>query len=54
LADGPRAVRARSAEGGERERLWNLFRAQREWSADVDGFAAYRPGGTAVVVFEPR
>ena len=54
LADGPRAVRARAAAGVERERLWNLFRAQRGWGADVDGFATYRPDGTAVVVFEPR
>jgi deazaflavin-dependent oxidoreductase (nitroreductase family) len=54
LADGPRAVRGRAAEGDERERLWSLFRAQREWGADVDAFTKRRPGGTAVVVFEPR
>lgn len=54
LANGPRSVRGRAADVEERERLWNVFRAQREWGTDVDGFAAYRPGGTAVVVFEPR
>ena len=54
LADGPRAVRASAADREERERLWNRFRAQREWGTDVDGFATRRPGGTAVVVFEPR
>ncbi|MEX1072514.1 MAG: nitroreductase/quinone reductase family protein [Chloroflexota bacterium] len=53
LADGNRAVRGRAAEGEERERLWQRFRGQGEWG-DVDGFATRRPGGTAVVVLEPR
>lgn len=49
--DGARAVRARRAEGAERERLWA------RWAAidkDLDGYAARRPGETAVVVLEPR
>jgi deazaflavin-dependent oxidoreductase (nitroreductase family) len=54
LADGPRTVRARAAEGEERERLWNLYRALRNSGADYDAYAKRRPGGTAVVVFEPR
>jgi hypothetical protein len=53
LADRKCAVRARAAEGEERRRLLARFRHQREWG-DVDGFALRRPGGTAVVVFEPR
>ena len=54
LADGTRAVHGRAAVGEERDRLWQVFRDQREWGADVDRFAARRPGETAVVVFEPR
>jgi deazaflavin-dependent oxidoreductase (nitroreductase family) len=54
LRDGMRAVRARSAQGEERERLWARFRTQREWGSDVDAFATRRPAETAVVVFEPR
>ena len=53
LRDGKRAVRARAAEGEERERLWTRFHAQREWG-HVDELATRRPGGTAVVVFDPR
>ncbi len=49
--DGRRAVRARRAEGAERERLWARW-------ADIDknleAYAARRPNETAVVVFEPR
>lgn len=51
LADGTRAVRARAAEGEERERLWDLWRT---FGDDVDGFATRRAGDTAVVVLEPR
>ena len=50
LADGPRAVRARAAEGDERERLWAGWR---DVGDDVDGYAVRRPAGTAVVVLEP-
>jgi deazaflavin-dependent oxidoreductase (nitroreductase family) len=47
LADGSRAVRARAAEGDERARLWARM-------GKIDGYAAYRPAGTAVVILEPR
>jgi deazaflavin-dependent oxidoreductase (nitroreductase family) len=53
LKDGKHAVRGRSAEGEERERLWTIFRGQSEWG-DVDGYATRRPAGTAIVVLEPR
>lgn len=54
LRDGTRAVRARAAQGDERERLWARFQAQHEWGSDVDAFARRRSGETAVVVFGPR
>jgi deazaflavin-dependent oxidoreductase (nitroreductase family) len=49
--DGPRRVRARSAAGAERERLWS------RWAAidkNLEAYAARRPTETAVVVLEPR
>jgi deazaflavin-dependent oxidoreductase (nitroreductase family) len=54
LRDGMRDVRARAAQGEERERLWARFRTQREWGKDVDAFALHRASETAVVVLEPR
>jgi deazaflavin-dependent oxidoreductase (nitroreductase family) len=51
LKDGERAVRARAAVGEERDRLWAHWQ---ELGDDVDGYAVRRPGGTAVVVLEPR
>jgi deazaflavin-dependent oxidoreductase (nitroreductase family) len=52
LKDQPeRAVRARRADGDERDRLWGL------WAAIDDGLDAYagsRSADTPVVVFEPR
>jgi deazaflavin-dependent oxidoreductase (nitroreductase family) len=54
LSDGPRAVRARAAEGPERDRLWARFREFPGWGDDVDALAARRPTETAVVVLEPR
>jgi hypothetical protein len=39
------------AVGDERERLW---RRMRELDENVDGYAALRAQGTAVVVLEPR
>jgi deazaflavin-dependent oxidoreductase (nitroreductase family) len=54
LADGPRAVRARAASDGERERLWAKFADYPGWGADIDGLAARRPKETTVVVFELR
>ncbi|HEU4489933.1 MAG TPA: nitroreductase/quinone reductase family protein [Jiangellales bacterium] len=49
--DGPRAVRARAAEGEERARLWARWT---EVNRELDGYAALRSGETAVVVLEPR
>jgi len=54
LADGPRAVRARAATGGERERLWAGFRDYPGWGDDIDALAARRSTATAVVVLSPR
>jgi deazaflavin-dependent oxidoreductase (nitroreductase family) len=48
--DGVRQVRARRAEGGERDRLWA------RWASidkNLDAYAARRPVETAVVVLEP-
>ena len=48
--DGVRQVRARRAQGAERERLWA------RWAVidkNLDAYAALRPAETAVVVFEP-
>jgi F420H(2)-dependent quinone reductase len=51
LAGGMRhEVLARAAEGEERERLWERWRAL---DTDLDGYAARRPQETAVVVLEP-
>jgi hypothetical protein len=49
--DGTRQVRARAAEGAERERLWARWA---EIDENLDAYAARRPGETAVVVLEPR
>lgn len=48
-----RAVRARAAEGAERDRLWARWR---EFGKDDDyeRWASLRAGQTAVVVLEPR
>jgi deazaflavin-dependent oxidoreductase (nitroreductase family) len=51
VKDGERAVRARAATGEERARLWARWQ---DLGDDVDGYAVRRPGGTAVVVLEPR
>ena len=47
LKGASRAVRARTAHGEERARLWGLF-------AEADKYAWRRPTETAVVVLEPR
>ncbi len=52
LDDGTRLVRGRAAEGEERERLWARWREFGD--EDIDGYATRRPGGTAIVVLEPR
>lgn len=48
--DGVRQVRARRAQGAERERLWARWA---EIDKNLDTYAALRPAETAVVVFEP-
>ena len=53
LKDGARAVRARAAEGPERERLWATISGYTGYGDDLDAFAARR-SSTAVVVLEPR
>ena len=51
LPDGPREITARAASGEERTRLWaQMVRAE----PNLDTWAARRPKGTAVVIFEPR
>jgi deazaflavin-dependent oxidoreductase (nitroreductase family) len=47
----PRPVRARAAEGQERERLWQRWRAT---NAQLDAYAGRRTTRTPVVVLEPR
>ena len=54
LVDGTRSVRARAAEGAERERLWATFRDYPGWGTDIAALAATRPHRTAVVVLEPE
>ena len=49
--DGARQVRARRAQGEERERLWSRWA---EIDKNLDDYAARRPTETAVVVLEPR
>jgi deazaflavin-dependent oxidoreductase (nitroreductase family) len=53
LPDGSRQVRARSASGEERERLWATFRDYPGWGSDLGALTAHRPGETAIVVLEP-
>jgi deazaflavin-dependent oxidoreductase (nitroreductase family) len=49
--DGRRQVRARRAQGDERERLWSRWA---QIDKNLDAYAALRPTETAVVVLEPR
>lgn len=49
--DGVRRVRARRAQGAERERMWSRWA---EVDTNLEAYAARRPTETAVVVFEPR
>ncbi len=50
LGQGPRPVRARAAEGAERDELWAWWA---ETEHRLDGWASLRPTETAVVVLEP-
>ncbi len=54
LKNGTRAVRARLAEGEERERLWARFGEYTGWGEGLEPYAALRSTETAVVVLEPR
>ena len=49
--DGARPVRARRAQGDERERLWSRWA---RIDKDLNAYAALRPAQTAVVILEPR
>ena len=51
LADGPRHVTGRAAEGDERERLWARWR---QIEKNLDAYASRRSMQTAVVIFEPH
>jgi deazaflavin-dependent oxidoreductase (nitroreductase family) len=51
LADGPRTVTGRAAQGEERSRLWDRWR---ELDTNLDEYAARRSTETAVVILEPR
>jgi len=46
-------VRARSAEGEERDRLWAALDEHNGWGASIDAYARRRSRQTAVVVLEP-
>ncbi len=48
--DGVRPVRARRAQGDERERLWSRWA---EIDKNLGAYAARRPAETAVVILEP-
>jgi deazaflavin-dependent oxidoreductase (nitroreductase family) len=54
LPNDTRTVRARTAAGEERERLWAGFRDYPGWGNNMDALAARRARETAVVVLEPR
>jgi deazaflavin-dependent oxidoreductase (nitroreductase family) len=54
LPDGRREVRARAAEGAERDRLWAKFQDYDGWGEDLEGLVGRRARPTAIVVFEPR
>jgi deazaflavin-dependent oxidoreductase (nitroreductase family) len=51
LADGPRQVTGRAAQGDERERLWARWR---QIDKNLDAYSARRSRQTAVVVLQPR
>src|SRR5919204_825224 len=48
LKDGARPVRARAAQGEERQRLWDGFGAYSGWGTDLNAYARLRPSETAV------
>ncbi|MFT4285960.1 MAG: nitroreductase/quinone reductase family protein [Protaetiibacter sp.] len=54
LVDGSRRVRARVAQGAERDRLWTIIAGARGWGEDLEALAALRSRETDVVVLDPR
>lgn len=52
LPEGRRRVRAREAQGSERERLWNVYRTL-GGGDDLDANAARRSRETPIIVLEP-
>lgn len=54
LPTGSRAVRARAAEGDERQRLWAGFADYPGWGDNIDALAGSRSINTTVVVFDPH
>ncbi|HET7727446.1 MAG TPA: nitroreductase/quinone reductase family protein [Candidatus Limnocylindrales bacterium] len=53
LPGGRRAVRARAADGAERDRLWSIFQRYSGWGDDLEMLVATRTVPTTVVVLEP-
>ena len=51
VADGPRLVTARAAQGEERDRLWARWQ---EIDKNLDAYAERRSGETAVVILESQ
>lgn len=54
LVGGERRVRARVADGAERERLWATISEYPGYGDDLDAYASLRSRPSTVVVFEPR
>ncbi|HWR85889.1 MAG TPA: nitroreductase/quinone reductase family protein [Rhodoglobus sp.] len=54
LVSGGHPVRARAAEGVERDRLWAQLDGVQGWGDDLDALSGLRRGQTPVVVLEPR
>ncbi len=54
LKTGPRTVRARTADGAERDHLWGRFADFPGWGDDLEARMTQRSEKTPIVVFEPR
>lgn len=54
VVGGSRPVRARAAEGQERDRLWARLTGVQGWGDDLDALAGLRSDQTAVVVLAAR
>jgi F420H(2)-dependent quinone reductase len=53
LPGGSRQVRARAAQGAERDQLWMQFREYPGWGSDLAALATRRPTETSIIVLEP-